>query len=239
MVNLLRTISKVCIDYADEITRGSKFDFFLKALHFEDSLLKAFRNATNALALRIEFEKGISLMEDVIVKLRKYSHNESFKLLLSQFYSEEQQGLKVDRFRPQCASASVSAEIGFQLRKLDSLISDYYKSNFSESKVELTKLKQNVSAQARKASESNLQYINETIGEISSAMSQEHIFEQSFNKIMNIFDYSVQPAMVAIHWDPSKPKEGGLKTKANQTLDSALDKLDEVIALLKKQTELK
>ena len=244
LAQLYRTLSRIYAEHARNIIRGTRLYFNFENFHFEEGLVKAFRNAVEAVRLRIDLQQEFELMKEVISKLRGYSQSESFQLTSSQLNFEEKTGIIICRLRHQSKvsfmvkDASFDAEMG----KLDLLISNYNLNTMNESTADLSDNRKAVSAQAKKMSERSLTLILE-----ASAGHQPEVedqFEHLFNVVRQLFEYPVQLAMLSIHWHlPEKNKKepvgDAFPEKCPQVLDSALSQLENAINQLIESTAVK
>ena len=225
------TLSRIYAEHARNIIRGTRLYFNFENFHFEEGLVKAFRNAVEAVRLRIDLQQEFELMKEVISKLRGYSQSESFQLTSSQLNFEEKTGIIICRLRHQSKVSFMAKDANFdaEMGELDSLISKYDLKTMKESTADLSDNRKAVSAQAKKMSERSLTLILE-----ASAGHQPEVedqFEHLFNVVRQLFEYPVQLAMLFIHWhfpekNKNRPEGDAIPGECPQVLDSALSQLE-------------
>ena len=224
------TLSQIYAEHARNIIRGTRLHYNFENFHFEEGLVKAFRNAAEALRLRINLHQEFELMKVVISKLRSYSQSESFKLSSSHLKFEEKTGIKICRLRHQSKVSFMAKDASFdaEMGELDSLISNYDLKTMNESTADLSDSRKAVSAQAKKMSERSLSLILEASADHQPEVEDQ--FEHLFNVVRQLFEYPVQLAMLSIHWhlpekNKNEPEGDAVPEECPQVLDSALSQL--------------
>ena len=238
------TLSRIYAEHARNIIRGTRLHYNFENFHFEEGLVKAFRNAAEALRLRINLQQEFELMKVVISKLRSYSQSESFQLTFNQLTFEEKTGIKICRLRHQSKVSFMAKDASFdaEMAELDSLISNYDLKTMNESTAELSKNRKAVSAQAKKMSERSLSLILEASADHQPEVEDE--FKHLFNVVRQLFEYPVQLAMLSIHWhfpekNKKEPEGNAIPGECPQVLDSALSQLEDAMNQLIESTAVK
>ena len=215
LAKLCATVSRMFIEQIDTIVQQTRSDFDFQVLFVEDCLMKAFIHAANALQLDICFQY-CHLVETVTEKMRLYSTEDNIGVALTHFDIEKSFGIELRGMQRKALfpEASLSAEFDSKLEALDSLICCHNRNISSSGNRELLR-RRKISYMAIKLSEESFCQILNACGEDGNAEKQ---FKTLFHAMMKIFEYPVQLALLAKHWQ--------ISDKCSQVLKPAFDELE-------------
>ena len=224
LVTLFINLSKIYIEDTAEIIHGTERSFDFPTFCPADCLIHSFRHAIQAVELQINWTQSIEMLEIVFERLRCYFDDGSFKLALAAQISQERMGLHPKIFQQKSQYRSNFPCVDSKKVQINLLIKEMQGMRISnETRARLTELRKNISLHAMEAAQEILRIIPET--------STEHPNTDKFgfylDHLMQLFEYPVQFALMAMHWNLSDDEN-------HQVYSLALDRLENAISDLKK-----
>ena len=207
MMAVSTILSRSYLEHADDIVRGSKIAYWINEHTPQDCLVKAFKHVTNAIKWNFQLQEGYEIFEAILVKLKDFCSPSTARPDLVKLIKDDKNRKAVSRYRlkPRYSLSWTSSNFENEVHDLDTIISIYETKRFTGKQAELFSLRRTMSSKATKIAQHYLDLMSSE-SDPESIRGKAGIMEDSqlmFQKTVQVFDYAVQLALEAFHWDPS------------------------------------
>ena len=210
-------LSRSYLENADAIVQKSKSTYWIDEHIPRDCLVKAFKHVTDAITWNFQLQEGYEIFKAILVQLKKICSSSTAeqaeqakqaKQVLVKLITEDKNRKVISRFRlkPRYSLSWTSSDFGTKVHDLDIIIATYETTRFTGKQEELISLRKTMSSEATKIAQHYLDVMSSESDDPDSIHGNPGVVEDSqlmFQKTVQIFDYAVQLALEALHWDPS------------------------------------